>query len=124
MPSQLHFDPERNLITLELRERLGAADAIAALTELIADPRLRPGTNGLIDTTELTDLDLGAGSIRHLASLAERADALWEGGRWAVIAPRDLVYGMARMYQAIRSGAPYEIEVFRARDEALRWLAG
>ncbi len=32
-------------------------------------------------------------------------------------------YGMARMYHLIRSGAPHEIEVFRAQDEALRWLA-
>lgn len=123
MTAHFHIDVERNLVTLELRDRLGLDQAATVLKDLIADDRLRPGPSGLIDTTELVGLDLVALDIRQLASIAEQADALWEGGRWAVVAPRDLVFGMARMYQLIRSGAPYEIEVFRTRDDALSWLA-
>lgn len=122
MPARVEFDPTDNLVTLDLHGRIDLADATRILDEIMARPDIR-SPNGLIDTDGLTGLDLVAQDIRQIAEFAERADAVWAGGRWAVVAPRDLVYGMARMYQLIRSGAPYEIEVFRTREEAHRWLA-
>lgn len=122
MPARVEFDPTGNLVTLNLHGRIDLADATRILDEIMARPDIR-SPNGLIDTDGLTGLDLVAQDIRQIAEFAERADAVWAGGRWAVVAPRDLVYGMARMYQLIRSGAPYEIEVFRTREEAHRWLA-
>jgi hypothetical protein len=62
--------------------------------------------------------------VRDIAELAARADALWRGGRWAIAAPRPVVFGLARVYHALRSGAPYEIGVFRTREEATSWLLG
>jgi len=122
MPARVEFDPAGNRITLDLHGRVDLADAARIVGEIIGRPDLH-GPTGLIDTTNLTGLDLVAHDIRQIAELAERADAAWAGGRWAVVAPRDLVYGMARMYQLIRSGAPYQIEVFRTHAEANRWLA-
>jgi hypothetical protein len=122
MTARFNIDVAGNLVTLELRDRIDLHQAVAVVADLIADDRLRQGPNALVDTTELDELDLTALDVRHLASIAGQADALWQGGRWAVVAPRDLIYGMARMYQLIRSEAPYEFEVFRTKEDASRWL--
>lgn len=124
MPARVSVDPARNAVTVALVGRLTVAQAVAALAEIGADGRLRQGPTGLVDATALTGLDLKTRDIRQLAFLASQADHRWRGGRWAVVAPGDLVYGMARMYQLIRSEAPYELGVFRSPDEAAYWLAG
>lgn len=123
MPASVEIDSEHNRVTLELHGRIGVTESVTVLESIATDGRLRPGPDGIVDTTGVTGLDLAGGDIRALAAVAGRADALWSGGRWAIVAPLDLVYGMARMYQVFRSGAPYAIEVFRSRDEARDWLA-
>lgn len=122
MPANVQIDPSRKFVTLDLRGSLDPAEAASALRSIITHPDLPMAPNGIIDTTELVDLNLQARDVRDLAAMAELSDERWRGGRWAVIAPRDLVYGMARMYQMIRSNAPYEIGVFRTREEGVSWL--
>jgi hypothetical protein len=42
--------------------------------------------------------------------------------RVAVIADKDVIYGLARVYEAFRDANPGEIRTFRAREEAEAWL--
>lgn len=53
--------------------------------------------------------------------LVERALVLAPTSRRAVVVPSDLGFGMARMYEMLRTkgGAP---RVFRDYDEAVRWV--
>ena len=39
-----------------------------------------------------------------------------------IVAPRDVLFGLARMYEILRSGSPVEVRVFRERGEAESWL--
>ncbi len=38
------------------------------------------------------------------------------------MAPEDLTFGLARMYEAYAHSVPWEFKVFRAMDPALAWL--
>lgn len=40
----------------------------------------------------------------------------------AVIAPKDLSFGMARMFEAFSDTVPFNFGVFREIDAALAWL--
>jgi hypothetical protein len=40
----------------------------------------------------------------------------------AVVAPKDLSFGLARMYQVFANSVPWNFVVFRAMDAALAWL--
>jgi hypothetical protein len=42
--------------------------------------------------------------------------------RVAVVAPKDLSFGLARMYDAFADSIPWNFVVFRAMDAALAWL--
>jgi hypothetical protein len=82
---------------------------------------------------ELIDMS-GAGEIvegprermRALAELSAASDPPAGTSKLAIVAPQDLAFGVARMYQAYRELTPRStktVSVFRARDAALRWLA-
>jgi len=84
---------------------------------------------------ELTDLllwDMSKADVSHVTSETLRNFAMKsaklgvrrEGGRTAVVAPTDLQYGLARISDVFleTEGAPFSFRVFRAREEALKWL--
>jgi hypothetical protein len=58
--------------------------------------------------------------VKRAAQLGDRR----KGGRTAVIAPKDLQFGMARMSEVYNEmeSAPFSFRAFRSRDEALQWL--
>ena len=45
-----------------------------------------------------------------------------EGFKTAVIAPKDINYGMSRMYQVLNEGKLETVMVFREPNEAIKWL--
>jgi hypothetical protein len=76
---------------------------------------------GLLDLRHVTATDVSARLIREAASRAEKhVDPRLESGKFAIIAPRDFLFGMARMYEILRSDSSAEVRVFRDRLEALR----
>jgi hypothetical protein len=124
MPFTIAINPSANHAEVAIHGRISLAEARALMKQLVASKGLAPGPTGLVDTTDLNGVDLAGPDVRDIAELAARADALWTGGRWAIAAPRPVVFGLARVYHALRSGAPYEIGVFRTREEATSWLLG
>ena len=70
-------------------------------------------------------MHVSAASVRDVARrVSHHVASRLEEGKLAVIAPRDLLFGMARMYEMLRDDSPVEVRVFRERDEAESWLAG
>lgn len=70
-----------------------------------------------------TEVDLTAADLREIASVSrtERpGDAPY--GRTAVVAPKDLLFGLTRMYEVFNDGTAADICVFRDIDEAVEWL--
>ena len=61
------------------------------------------------------DIRIAAGALSR-----ERADV--RPGRAAVVAPSDLVYGLARMIQVLMREVPTDLQVFRAEQDAMDWL--
>ncbi len=78
---------------------------------------------GLLDLRDVEATDVSARLIRKAASRAEsHVDPRLESGKFAIVAARDFLFGMARMYEILRSDSPVEVRVFRDRQEALLWL--
>ena len=64
--------------------------------------------------------------IRASAELASSMDPPGGGGRFAIVAPQDVAFGLGRMYEAYRDlvgGEPKRVAVFRERVAAMNWLA-
>jgi len=116
------IDPDRRLVIVTMTGRVGDDEAIGWFDALLASLRGTETVAGVIDTLALEALDLSTNGVRRITKLAEASDAVFTGSRWAVIAEADEVFGMARMYQILRSEAPYELAVFRDATAACVWL--
>ena len=84
------------------------------------------GYDELVDVTDVHEVELPSiHRVWDLATTAARMDHKSSSSRFAIVAPRDLFYGLGRMYQAYRAlqrGSTKEVGVFRTRPEAFAFL--
>lgn len=82
-----------------------------------------PGTPVLWDLTGLDAAQVGLGEMRPIfAAVAQRRARGEVAPRIALLAPSDLIYGVARMYASYVASEMPELAVFRTAEEALAWL--
>ncbi len=65
---------------------------------------------------------LTGADIQELAYYAKRSEVAWGETKWAIIAPDDVVYGLARIYMALTSKYDVTTHVFRTAEQADDWL--
>lgn len=84
------------------------------------------GYDELVDMTHVKELVFGsADSARELAARSAAIDDPAGGEKFAIVAPGDLAFGLARLYQTYRSlnkKSTKRVEVFRTMKEALTFL--
>jgi hypothetical protein len=75
---------------------------------------------GVCDCRQLSVID-----VEKLASLPSRNSDLRKGGKTAMVAPKDLSFGISRMFQTFgdMKGLPFAVEVFHNIGDAMQWLA-
>lgn len=83
-----------------------------------------PTKNLIWDLSEASVEDITPGYVGLIQGLVRRLGVSRKGGKTAFVAPRDLEYGMARMFQILsdKKAFPFNIGVFRSHDEAKKWL--
>lgn len=85
------------------------------------------GFDEIVDMTHVEHVDLPMPSgerMRALAELSAEMDVV-TASRFAIVAPGDFAYGLARMYGTYRSidrRSTKEVRVFRSMAEAVAWL--
>ncbi len=98
-------------------------EVIDMLIRLQADPDFSITYNVLWDSRERT-IPFTSDEIRNLVSYVHRykGDKIPKPKR-AFLVSKDVVFGMLRVYESYRSGISHaDIQIFRDRDEALKWL--
>jgi hypothetical protein len=98
-------------------------DKIEAMERLLASPELLRHLRYMVIDEGVAHVDLSAQDIRTIAELDRRiAQIAPPGIVIAIIAPREVDYGMARMWQILIEETGWETMVFRSFDEADSWL--
>jgi hypothetical protein len=119
MPASYKIDKERRLVMSMGFGEFTKADALEHQNKLQKDPDFDPGMSQLMDYTHVTKVELEADDIRRLA----QSDIFAADSRRAILVTRDLHFGLARMFEALRDNAGERgIRVFRNLDEALDWV--
>ena len=81
----------------------------------------------LLDLRAVEQIDLTGGAVRaevstdrvQLESSETPADP-----KLALVADREVLYGIARMYQILHEGSGLTIEIFRSMEDARQWIQG
>ena len=124
MPISYHIEKDAGRVVLEFRGTITDRELFATYEALYADPSHRVGLDELTDCREVERVDVTTGALVALAaSTARLLDGKQQTWRVAIVAPSDVVFGMARMYEAFRAESPEQVQVFRDRAAAEAWLA-
>lgn len=123
MPIRHQLRPDLGLVLSKHTGMVSDAEFLESYRALLDDPEYDLGLSRLVD---LRDADSSARSSEALRSIATHLKRRYKGSdlapRTAVVAPRDLSFGLARMYQAFSEVVPGDVVVFRSVDAALAWL--
>lgn len=123
MEHELLFGPAADELRIRVTGLATVDGFLRMIDEGIGDPRWRPPMRALLDYTDLDMSALSAEQMRQVAAHATAFDAQLAGARVAVLAPRALAYGLARLSAAAAQLTTAEVQVFGERDAAESWLA-
>jgi hypothetical protein len=98
-------------------------ELLASYETLYNDPEVDVSFNQLVDLRRADSSRRSAAALRQLVDIVRsKLSCLATQPRIAVVAPGDLSFGLARMFEAFSQTMSTEIMVFRTVDEALTWL--
>jgi hypothetical protein len=118
MPASYRIDAAAGVVFVTLQGRVTDQDMLEGQRQLAGDPAFRPAMSQCVDARGVTDLSITAAGVRELA----RGSIFAPGSRRAIIAESAVTFGYSRMFQILRETAGDVIRVFRAAEDAHRWL--
>jgi hypothetical protein len=125
MPLEYRIDQERRVVFATAGRILSDEDVFGYQREVWSRSDLA-GYDEIVDLSPVEDLVMSSGDrVRALAELASSMDAQGAPSRLAIVAPHDLVYGFARMFETYRTmnqKGVKAVSVFRSMRAALDWL--
>ena len=123
MPSRYSIHGDQGLVVTHFEGVVDNGAFVPLYRALFGDPGYRLGMNELADLREVSRLDLTSAGLEEVRLLTERtyagSDVLF---RSAIVAPTDLSYGIARMYEMFSSDGPEKATVVRTLEEGLAVL--
>jgi hypothetical protein len=122
MPVTYSLDAQARLVPTSCIGNVNLAEVLAHLREFEKDPDSAGQIDVFLDLSETTSLPLGF----QIAAVAEQLRKIHETVRFnacAVVAQREALYGMMRMFSVMAEPYFRAIRVFRGYAEAETWLA-
>jgi hypothetical protein len=116
---EIHDPP--GVIVARMSGHIIIDDLLRHVDQLATDKRYRMGLDKLVDMRRVERMELHIEDESQLVHY-KTAKGVREC-RIALLAPRDVSFGMSRVYQALSENIHEEVEVFRSVKDAIHWLA-
>ncbi|UCG85271.1 MAG: hypothetical protein JSW71_15210 [Gemmatimonadota bacterium] len=119
------IDPNSGVIVHSVAGDTSLDELVRALERIVDHPLYQPGADALWDFSGAEVRNVDGKELRNLVrQVRQRLAGRDTGYKVALVAPRDVDYGLARMYEAYASELPIELSVFRSSGDAWDWLWG
>ncbi len=118
----IEIDKDKKLAQVKAGGKVDALEIKEIFIETVAHKDWKAGFDMLCDYRNIDDFDVSTEDIDDFTEWLISIDELIGDGRCAVVASKDAVYGMSRMWEIISSDRPQEICIFRTREDAVAWL--
>ena len=123
MPIIIEFVPERDLVRASHHGVVPDEEFRKAYTGLFSDERFKSCPNMLVDLSSTDSSVRTSGELEGFAAMAAlRLSDSDRRHKIAVVAPKDISFGLARMCQAFTRSISWDFVVFRDSDAAETWL--
>jgi hypothetical protein len=124
MPIRYRIDHAQQLVVVVIRGILSDEEIFGYQREVWSRPDVQ-GYDELADMREVERIAVASPErVRDLAQLSAEMDR-GAASKFAIVAPQEVAFGLARMYEALRKMNPKskkQVEAFRTLPEALAWL--
>jgi hypothetical protein len=121
MPVTYQIDHAKQLVRTSCTGATTLDEVLQHFAVLIQDPECPERLNVLLDLSEMTSLP-GSDQLRAVATEIARIVPRIQFLNCAIIAPKDALFGMARMFEVFAEQYFGATRVFRTRDEGAVWL--
>ena len=119
MPASVKVDVKSGIVYSSFEGALNDNDILTHRDVLKSHPNFNPQFSEIVDFTGVTHLKVTVGLINSMA----KSDSLYSPeSRHAVIAPHDMTYGVARLYQMLALETRPNVAVVRSMAEAHRFV--
>lgn len=124
MPIEYAYDERRNFLQTRFFGTITDEDIRKHSEAVAADPRIRLGLRELVDLTDIEEIRASSASLELIIKIDMAHSDKFADQRTAIIAPTNLLFGYARMYQTMvdLQNSSSKIGVFRTPEEAKKWL--
>ncbi|WP_072658630.1 STAS/SEC14 domain-containing protein [Mariprofundus micogutta] len=120
MPMSSHYDDDLNIIFASSIGEV-SLDDLMSYYSMISSYDLKEGYRVFVDYSDIS-LKLAERDIPKMAEARNELVLSPDRTKIAVYCNKDLVFGLARMYQMLLDQEHYDLRVFRDKDEARKWL--
>lgn len=76
----------------------------------------------IADLTDVSDAHITESELRALSIQDENASKINPNMFIAIVGEKDILYGLARMWEAFSYNSPFENMVFRKMEDAQKWI--
>ncbi len=122
MPVIYQINYEDSIIETHCTGEVTLAEVLDHFRQLETESSLPERLDVLLDLDEMTSLPESA-ELQEVTRAVERLKAKVDWGTCAIVANRDALFGMIRMFEVFVEGLFVRTRVFRLRKDAERWLA-
>lgn len=122
MPYTIEMDLNQRRVWFKALGVYSQADAFQSIQDMLNHPHFEAGFDVLVDMSEVQDVSLWGADVRDKVEFDRTLIDSIGAAKWAFVAPTDLVFGLARMYQALMDDSPIQVNTFRDLHAAQAWL--
>lgn len=123
MPITVHYKPEINLIICVHTGKVPDDEFLSSYISMYESESFSKGMDQLIDLRNTDSANRSKDVLDQFAVFVEsKFKNSTKSPKVAVVAPNNLSFGIARMYEAYSVSIPWDFVVFRALDAAIAWL--
>jgi hypothetical protein len=122
MPVSYLLNPESCVIETRCHGDVTFEEVMRHFRELGEDPSLPERLDVLLDLDELATVPESA-QLQEVAQAVGRLQPKVRFGACAIVASRDVLFGMSRMFEVFAEEVFVRTHVFRKRTDAEHWLA-
>ena len=118
MPIDFDILPQIRAIHLRATGVVTLEEILIYEERICMDPAFDPTYTEVIDMRQVEKLDLSHAEVATMVGYEQGHDRYAGVRQVALVAPADLEYGLARMYEMLGDESPMQTEVFRDMAEA------
>lgn len=122
---EINIDKNKNIVFFEVGETFDYEHFEIAFKKAVSDKSYDKNMNIMWDLRKLkfSSLFKNTNELRKIFNFVKENESNYgKGFKMAIVTSSDLVFGIARMYEMISEGLPFERMVFRDYEDALSWL--